>query len=353
MNAIERLPRAQIDATAAALKASASSSAATGARLYAELGPRMAEDPELVALASQGLASLPGVHLFAAVHYLLLRDSHDPLAQYYATLTESPKPSEQAFPEFARFCKAYREQILQLLKTRTIQMTIAERCQILMPPLSYVADRAGEPLNLIEIGCSAGLLLAFDKFAYQLKGRGVLHSENAPLTLGFDVRGGPELHIPKIGKRIGLDLRPVDVKSEDERRWLLAQFNPESREYQARLATALDAVARTDIRFLEGDALDYLPDLIAENPGPLCVYHANCVLYWSPEARAALERLLLEASRGREFFRVEMEPDLQKIASAPNPILDIVIGHYRNGAVDSKVVAHATLPDLALFKWED
>ena len=253
MTAFERLPKTSADAVAASFRSMAPALGRNGARLYAMLCSRIPDDPELVAITAHGLAAYPALQLLAAVHFLLLRDPRDPLAQYYSNLTERPLPPEEAFPVFSRFCKSHREEILQIVKTRTIQATTVERCQLIMPMLSYIADMAGEPLDLIEIGCSAGVLLTFDKYAYDLKGRGVLGPQNAPLTLNVEVQGGPALHIPKIGKRIGLDLCPIDVKLEDERRWLLAHFYPEGVELQTRLAKAMDVVARTDIQIFEGD----------------------------------------------------------------------------------------------------
>jgi hypothetical protein len=99
------------------------------------------------------------------------------------------------------------------------------------------------------------------------------------------------------------------------RLWLLAQIQPEWQEKRAKLATALDMVGRTDSRFFEGDALDPLPGLIANSTGPLCVYHANCVVYWSDEAKARLEAQLLEASRGREFDACSGARDCENLFS--------------------------------------
>ena len=96
-----------------------------------------------------------------------------------------PPPPEDAFPEFVRFCREHREEILQLLDTRTVQTTYAERCRTVMPLLSRVADEAGEPLNLVEIGCSVGVLLTFDKYAYELERGGRLGAADAPLTLSL------------------------------------------------------------------------------------------------------------------------------------------------------------------------
>lgn len=279
-----------------------------GTPLFEEFSRHAAADPEMLALAEGGMGAARPAHLFSAVHYLLLRDPGDPLARYFATITEHPLPPEGAYPELVRFCRAHRDELQHLLATRTVQTTYAERCRALLAPMCLVAREAGEPLNLIEIGCSAGVLLAFDKFAYRLNDQGLIGAPDAPLLLEGELHGGPELFIPRIGTRTGIDLHTIDVQSEDERRWLLALCFPELRAEQERLAMALDVVASTDIRMMEGDALLHLPEALAATPDPLCVFHSACLFYWPPEARAKLETMLREASRTRSIWRVAIEP---------------------------------------------
>jgi hypothetical protein len=99
-----------------------------------------------------------------------------------------------------------------------VQTTYVDRCRAVLAPLCLVADQAGEPLNLVEIGCSAGVLLTFDKYAYELNEAGRIGPADAALTLKGQLFGGPRLRMPAIGARIGLDLHPLDARSEDERR---------------------------------------------------------------------------------------------------------------------------------------
>jgi hypothetical protein len=304
------------------------------------------------------------MHLLSSVHYLLLRGSDDALSRYFATLTPDPYPAAQAFPEFKRFCMEHREKILHLLDTRTVQTTYAERCRTIMPLLSRVADEAGEPLNLIEIGCSAGVLLTFDKYAYQLEGAGRVGGVDAPLTLAVRVGGGPAPRIPKIGVRVGLDLHVVDTRSQEERCWLLALSFPEHRQQQAALATALDVVARTPIRMIEGDAIESLPAALAETPDPTCVFHSACLMYWSAEAKAALDTLLARASSQRDIYRVAVEPTEQfsseqrgatqtTILSARTPIRgEALITRYRAG-IANRIAAARTAPDYGSVEWTD
>jgi hypothetical protein len=352
-------------AAAASLRAGARLYLVMGTPLYSILCERAADNAELVDLVSLGQEGAAPMHVFSAVHYLLLRNPSDPLSGFFATLVANPRPPEDAFPEFLRFCTEHRAEILDLLATRTVQTTYAERCRTVLPLLSRVADEAGEPLNLVEIGCSAGVLLTFDKYAYELEHGVRLGAVGAPLTLSLKVVGGPRLRIPRIGSRTGLDLHVVDSGSEEQRRWLLALSFPEHREQQAALAQALNEVARTPMRMIEGDALATLPAALAEAHDPLCVFHSACLMYWPSKAKAALDTLLADASRDRCIYRVAIEPSERFIAEqkghsgepeAPGQVKRIsgeaIITRYRGGVVE-RLAAARTAPDYGSVEWID
>lgn len=334
--------------------------ASYGAPLYAALCGHCADDPEIIALASRGVRRSRPVHLFASVHYLLLRDPSDPLASFFSTLTENPALPDQAFPEFARFCRQHRDELQHLLETRTVQTTYVERCRALMPPLALAADLVGEPLNLIEIGCSAGVLLTFDKYAYEIEGGGHVGPENAPITLPLRITGNAPLRIPTIGSRTGIDLRTIDVRAEDERRWILALSFPELRAEQARLGIALDVIAATDIRTMEGNALDLLPLALAKTSDPVCIFHSACVFYWDKDARNALESLFLAASSNRDIIRVSIEPSEnfdRRYADAAGAegsgkrlFGEVNVDRYCNGKANKRLVAR-TNPDYGILEW--
>jgi len=355
-----------LETVAATFRASEQIFGGMGARLFAELCKGVVGSPELLELAAHALAGARPAHLFSAVHYLLLREPDPALSRFFATLTQDPAPPEAAFPPFARYCADHRGEILEILQTRTVQTTYVQRCAALMPLVSYVADQAGEPLNLVEIGCSAGVLLTFDKYAYEVTGRGRVGRADAPLTLAAEVHGGPVPRIPAIARRVGLDLRVVDCTSPDERRWLLALCFPELRAEQQRLARALDVVAQTEMTVLEGDALQRLPEVLAGVRDPLCIFSSACLLYWSAEARGALEEMLIAASRGREFYRVSLEPseDYDRWAKgrsseqaagghAPQPTVGMAtVIRYRDGVADARGVAQKLGP-LSGLRWID
>jgi hypothetical protein len=353
----------RLEEVAAAFRTNAAMYRDMGSELYGCLFAQAADEPELVELASSGQQGARPVHLLSAVHDLLLRDPSDPLACFFPTLTGTPEPPAQALPELIRFCRERRGEILPILKTRTVQSTYVERCWSLMPALAHVAAQAGEPLNLVDIGTSAGVLLTSDAYAYDVPGRGRVGPGDAPLVLTGRYEGDPPVGLPAIGRRIGIDLQPLDAASPGDRRWLLALCLPELREQQARLAVALDVVARSEIELVTGDALERLPDVLAEIEGPVCVLHSVCLLYWPDEARASLEELLRNESRMRDIHRLgfELAAEFDAVHSGrsegaegssrpPRATFDVTHTRYGGGEAVARVIAHMT-PDFEALYW--
>lgn len=355
--------RDPLEIVAGAFRASAHIYGQMGTPLYAEFCRGGAEDPQILQLADNGMEGAKPSHLFSAVHYLLMKDRGDPLARYFATLTDNPLPPAGAYPELARFCRVHYDELAELLRTRTVQTTYAERCRALLPPMCVVAREAGEPLNLIEIGCSAGVLLVFDKFAYRYDGGEIVGPDDAPFLLEGQMENGPDLFIPKIGKRIGIDLHTIDAHSGEERRWLLSLCFPELRDEQIRLAKALDTIAATDITMLEGDGLRRMREALDSTPDPLCVFHSACLFYWPREAKQELEGMFLEESRKRRFWRISIEPsDSFDEWHKGRPGHDgnrkpdnrqsgeIVISRYDAGDVERRVVGRPNA-DYGIIEW--
>lgn len=354
----------ELERSAAAWRAGEAISLKQGAPLYAELCRRGAEEPEILELSAHGMEGASPVHLFISVHHLLLGGIRDPLAQFFATLADPPAPPAEAWPHFVQFCREHRAALIELLRTRTIQMTYVERCRTLMPALCVVGEEAGAPLHLIEVGCSAGVMLTFDKYSYEMRANERIGPADAAIRLTGTLHGGPPLQLPQIASRTGIDLHLIDPHSPDDRRWMLATCFPELRTEQANLATAMDLVAETQIRWLEGDALELVPGALAVTPDPVCVYHSACLFYWPAEARAEFDRRLRAASAGRTIWRVAIEPSerfnqwQRGREGSPSPEDNargsggITVTRYQDGAAEARELAHNS-PDFGTVWWND
>lgn len=286
--------------------------------LYERLSYAIAEDDELLALAAFARLGQPIPNmLFAAVHYLLLGGVRHPLAAFYPDL---PDPAGAAadegdpLPAFRSFCREHAETIRTLVRTRRVQTNEVRRCACLLPAFATVAERApSHPLALVEVGTSAGLNLFWDHYRYDYGAAGSYGDETSPVVLRCEVRGSGRFpvieQLPQVVARIGIDLRPVDVRDADEVLWLRALIWPEHAERVELLQRALDVVRREPPEMIAGDALEVLPDALGKVPADatLCVFHSLTLNQFSREGRSRFAALLAEQSRERTIFEVSFE----------------------------------------------
>ncbi len=193
------------------------------------------------------------------------------------------------------------------------QTNEVRRAAPLIAAAHLLAARFGLPIRLSELGASAGLNLMFDRFA--LDARGVrLGPADAALVLRPEMRGEvPRPAAPVISARRGVDLAPVDVRTEAGRLRLRAYLWPDQPERRS-LTDAAVAAATADLVVDRGDAIDWLAGRLAPCPGELhLVYHTVAWQYFPAAARLRGERLLEAAGRRAEasapLARLAMEAD--------------------------------------------
>jgi hypothetical protein len=280
-----------------------------GGTTYPAICRGVADDPEVLSILDG--APLPQrrpLLLLAAVHFLLLGGAEHPLAAYYDTVAAVRgfpfrSPGGDPAAAFADFCRSYREALVELAATRSTQTNEVGRCNALMPGLCHVAAQHGwdEPLALLDLGTSAGLNLLFDDYAYRYRARDgddvvQAGAEGSAVrlecTVRSELRALPELRLPGVSARVGLDLAPVDTSSSDEARWLLACQWPDNPARFARLRAALANLrASADPPRLERG--DMVADLVrvAETAGegePLVVFHSWVAAYLDEDRQRAL-----------------------------------------------------------------
>ncbi len=278
--------------------------------LYELLALGVADDEEMLALAANTPPSQPPtLLLFGAVQYLLLKQLDEPLAAFYPTISAALAPSEDPYPYFRAFCLEHRYTIIQLLTTRLVQTHEVGRCALLLPIYGLIASRTNyQPLSLVDVGCSAGLNLLWDKYAYDY-GNGQLYGDtNSPLKLTCELRGDLRPSLPTrllpVASRTGIDINPIDLRDPDAMLWLKALIWPEHTERVANLERAIDVLQQEPPSLLAGSALDLLPQAIADTPAEtaLCIYHTYSLYQLSPAAREQLSGIISAASATRDIY---------------------------------------------------
>ena len=286
------------------------------APLYAHLGTRIAGDAELLAIAANASpGQSPPDLMLAAVHYLLARQPHHPLARYYPTLTPGPDTGD-AFPGFRAFCLDHRDELTRLVASRRVQTNEVRRCCYLLPALMAAgAMAAPRPLALIEAGASAGLNLSLDSYAYHYGTGHIIGDPGSPLLLRCrldgDIQPPLSLPVPAISWRAGIDLHPLKPRDPDDAAWLRALVWADHPERAVLLDGALRAAAsRPPVPIHAGDAAERLPALVATAPvtAAVAIFHTAFLADLCALERERFEHLVVVLSTVRPIYWIQAEP---------------------------------------------
>jgi hypothetical protein len=294
--------------------------------LYYHLLTVVANDQALLELAAQTRrGQQPTFALFGAVHYLLLRGPDDPLADYYASIAgESVRPVDaDAGRAFARFCAAHSAEIAATLRTRLVQTNHVQRALVLRLGLALMRRLTPAPVCVVEVGCSAGLNLRADRYAFTV-GDMTFGNPASPVRIRADVPAADRLpdmnELPRIAEVVGIDLDPPDVSDEDDRAWLRALVWPENFRQAAQLEAAMDAAATDPPHVLRGDVVKIGPAVAAALPQglPRLVVHTATRIHVPVDARAAFDAAVATFGTGGPMLHLALEDD-QRIAPSGRP----------------------------------
>jgi hypothetical protein len=313
-----------------------------GGTTYATICRGVADDAEVLSLLDAAPpAQQRPLLLLAAVHFLLLSGIAHPLAAHYDTVTAMvgpppDSPTNDVTADFVSFCHDFRPELTQLIATRRTQTNEVGRCTALLPGLCHVASLHPDrrPLSLLDLGASAGLNLLFDDYAYTYRepeGDAVLTAgvPGAPVSLRCTARSGlgllPDLRLPPMAERVGLDLSPVNPRADDEARWLLACQWPDNPVRFANVRAAIDNVRATadPPRLEQGDMVHDLARVAGtiDGDGPLVVFHSWVAAYLGEEQQRALVEAVGSLSHDRpvHYLYAESAFETRGLPTPPPP----------------------------------
>lgn len=189
------------------------------------------------------------------------------------------------------------------------------RSAMLLPGLMAIARKSGLPLDLCEIGASAGLNLLFDQFHYRYDD---MEWGNAasPVRLTPDVRGmAPPLGgALAVRSRVGCDIAAIDVNDPEARLRLRSYVWADQAARLARLDAALAIAAAFQPRLVKADAVDFLAEALAARPGDGGFVLTHSIMWqYLPDAtkaaiEAQMERAGATATHAAPVFWLRMEP---------------------------------------------
>jgi len=227
------------------------------------------------------------LRLFGGVHYLELAGIE-------------PYALSGQWDDFRAALEARRDFLGRFVREQGVQTNEVQRCFALLPAFLALAGEYGGPLDLVELGPSAGLNLLWDRYAYTYRAGRWGSSE---LTLsGTEYAPVPREVLARrveVRQRLGIDLNPVDVTSEHGARLLHAFIWPGRVERAQRLRQAIAILRREPPTLVRGDYVELLPQVLAERDDEALtlVFQIASTGYIAAERRAELRELLDAAGR--------------------------------------------------------
>ena len=253
--------------------------------LYVELLHAWADDPVAADLVGPEPAWDAPLRLAGGLHYLVLGGE----ASWGDSLAE------------------HREFLRDFVATQGVQTNEVQRSWILLPLLLRVAQRMDvEGFDLVELGPSAGLNIVWDRYRYRYQA-GEWGREDA--LLGFDGderRPVPgellELH-PTVGRRIGIDLAPIDVTTEHGARLLRSFVWAGQDARMRRLDRAIEALREDPPELVQGDYVEALPEVMAaqSTDALTIVFQTASFGFIGDEGRARVRSVLEEIGESRSL----------------------------------------------------
>jgi hypothetical protein len=288
--------------------------------LYERLSEFVADHAELAGpLRAAPPNQRRAILYFAALQYLLRTTARGhPLSAYFPVFGGA-RAADEALPyALADLVTTYRADLAELCATRTTQTNEARRAALLRPGFgrAVAAATGSGRLALVELGTSAGLLLAADRYVCRyVRDDGWDRTYGPPgmpasLTMTCAVRGPgwpePAAEPLEVGARVGVDLAPIEPTDPAGTDWLRSCIWPEHTDRLARLDAALAEVAKVRPRLVAGDMVDALPGVlgtIGHDTLP-CVFASNAVTYLGRNGRRRLVEMLTALGRTRDLVLV-------------------------------------------------
>ena len=180
----------------------------------------------------------------------------------------------------------------------TPQTNEVGRAAAILAALKVVRTRFDLPVELLEIGSSAGLNLNLHRYAYDLGG--VAAGDPAsPVRIAPDWFGPPPPDVPvELAAARGVDLAPLDPADAATCERLMAFVFVDQAARSRRLESALALARRWPPRVERGDAVTWLSERLVE-PAPRgrcrAIVHSMVTQYLGAQARAELDAAIAAA----------------------------------------------------------
>lgn len=236
------------------------------------------------------------LRLLAGLHLLVLDGRAPELAAHYPSVGGAPGAARSLGAALDAVVARHEAELTEAMAVG-VQTNEPGRSATLIGGLVEAA-RLGRPLEVLEVGASAGLNLRFDRYRYEGR-HGALGPPDSPLRFHRPWLGAePKLpdHL-EVAARAGCDLAPLDPGLPADRLRLRSYVWADQLDRLARLDAALEVAQALPVPVERADAVSWLDERL-ERRAPGCttvVVHSIVLQYLSPHDRHRFLRTLESA----------------------------------------------------------
>ncbi|MCJ2179972.1 DUF2332 domain-containing protein [Novosphingobium album (ex Hu et al. 2023)] len=280
-------------------------------------------------------ASAMSLRLNAGLHALARRGTFPDLSALYAGI-------HQDFDRAVGEALELGERTLLVWMGHPTQTNEVRRSSAFMAALAVLANRYGLPVELLEIGASAGLNLLLDNYGHNLGGH-TFGDPASPLQLAPQWQGAapPQADV-RIASARGVDLRPLRLDDPHTRERLMSYVWPGDEVRSECLSQAM-LLARDSIPVVDrANAVTWLADRLAQPqaPGTVRVVQHSMVMQYLPEedlhaARDTIRAAGRRATPDRPLARMGLEWDLGRTE------VSLTLSHWCGDSADGERITLA------------
>jgi hypothetical protein len=295
----------------------------------------------------QLIADALPLRLVAAFHDLVLSGDAPDLAAAYARQIVALDP-DAAWAAVTGLMEREAARLSAFMGHEP-QTNEVRRALCLVGGFLTIAQETGLPLRCFEIGASAGLNSAWDRFFYRLGDR-AWGDPASPVRLEADWTGPTppvEARI-EVVERAACDRRPTDLANLAERRRLLSYIWADQLERLARARAAIGVALADGVVVEAADAVEWAERKATPGAGAATVlFHSVFWQYLPPERQATLRRTIeakgAQATAEAPFAWLRMEPPPEDLTR-----MEVILTLWPGG--EARTLAHVH-PHGARVAW--
>ncbi|HYD73404.1 MAG TPA: DUF2332 domain-containing protein [Candidatus Binatia bacterium] len=235
------------------------------------------------------------LRLTGALHAAALSGRDPELAELYPNARAEWR-MDDVWPVARAFLERERDWVADFIKSAPQTNEVRRSIALLAGFLTFAETWQG-PIDLLEIGASAGLNVNWDRFRYRTQSWSWGGESPVEIDTNWSGATPPVEAQPNIRHRAACDLNPLDINDPYQLLRLRSYIWPDQPERLARFDGAVELARQSHVKVERADAGEWLKQkLKARAPGAATiVYHSIFLQYPPRETRAAIVGAIREA----------------------------------------------------------